>query len=241
MKTQKMNKVSAIVMIIGCSVWLSCATDVLTGQTVKETRNVPAFDALELTMSADVFISQGDQQSVVVEADKNAMEYIETETRGNTLTVKNKEGHWRNLGTIKIYITMQNISKIHLSGSGNVITQTPIKSTDFNIEVSGSGNVKISSLSSPTVSATITGSGDIYLSGKNENASLEATITGSGSFKAEDLEMSLVTVNITGSGSARVNALKQLDTNITGSGSVLYKGNPIINAHSTGSGKTTSL
>jgi carbon monoxide dehydrogenase subunit G len=241
MKTRKMNTMSFLTMLIGCSLWLSCATDVLTGQTVKETRNLPAFNALKLTMSADVYLSQGDHQSVQVEADKGSLEYIETETNGNTLVVRNREGHWQNLGHIKIYITMPDISEIELSGSGSVESQTPIKAAELKIGLSGSGNVKISSLQAPKLSATITGSGDIYLSGDNDQAEMDATITGSGSIKADEMRVANATIHITGSGSARVNVLKELETDITGSGSVHYKGNPIINAHSTGSGRTTAL
>ncbi len=241
MKTRKMNKKSFIILLIGCSVWLSCATDILTGQTVKETRNLPAFNALKLTMSADVYLSQGDHQSVQVEADKGAMANIETETHGNTLVVKNREGHWNNLGRIKIYITMPDITQIDLSGSGSVESQTPIKAAELQIMLSGSGNVKISSLQVPVLKANITGSGDIYLSGENNQAEMDATITGSGSIKADELQVANATVHITGSGSARVYVLKELETNITGSGSVLYRGNPMINAHSTGSGRTSSL
>jgi hypothetical protein len=232
---------SLLTLLIGCSFWLSCATDVLTGQTVKESRNLSAFNSLKLAMSADVYLSQGDHQSVQVEADKGSLEYIETEINGNTLVVRNQDGHWRNLGNIKIYITMPDITEIVLSGSGSVESQTPIKAATLKIGLSGSGNVKISSLVAPVLSANITGSGDIYLSGNNDQAELDATITGSGSIKADDMQVANATIHITGSGSARVNVLKALETDITGSGSVLYRGNPIINAHSTGSGKTTSL
>jgi hypothetical protein len=241
MKTRKMNKKPFLILLIGCSVWLSCATDVMTGQTVKETRNLPAFNELKLTMSADVFLSQGDHQSVEVEADKASMEYIETETHGNALVVKNREGHWHNLGRIRIYITMPDITAIELSGSGTVESQTPIKSSELQIMLSGSGNVKISSLLAPVLKVNITGSGDIFLTGENDQAEMDATITGSGSIKADEMRVANATVHITGSGSARVNVLKELETDITGSGSVLYRGNPIINAHSTGSGRTSSL
>jgi len=192
-------------------------------------------------MSADVYLSQGDQQSVEVEADKAAMEFIETEINGNTLVVRNREGHWRNLGRIKIYITMPDITEIELSGSGSVMSQTPIRAAALKIGLSGSGNVKITSLQSSSLFANITGSGDIYLSGENDQANMDATITGSGSIKAEELRVANATVHITGSGSARVNVMKELETNITGSGSVQYRGNPMINAHSTGSGRTSAL
>jgi len=241
MKTRKMNKMSYLTVIIGCSLWLACASGELTGQTVKESRNLPAFNALNLTMSADVYLTQGDHQSVQVEADKESLEYIETETRGNTLVIKNRDGHWHNLGRIRIYITLQDINEIQLSGSGSVESQTPIKAAELKIGLSGSGNVKITSLQAPVLSAQITGSGDIYLSGENDLAEMDATITGSGSIKADELRVANASIRITGSGSARVNVLKELETNITGSGSVLYRGTPMINAHSTGSGRTTSL
>ena len=149
MKTRKMNTMSFMTLILGCSLWLSCATDVLTGQTVKETRKVSSFNALKLTMSADVYLTQGDHQSVEVEADKASLEYIETETNGNTLVVRNRENHWHNLGHIKVYITMPDITEIELSGSGSVESQTPIKASELKIGLSGSGNVKISSLRHP--------------------------------------------------------------------------------------------
>ncbi len=241
MKTRNMNKMSLLTLIIGCSLWLSCATDTLTGQTVKETRNLSAFNSLKLTMSADVYLSQGDKQSVQVEADKGALEYIETETNGTTLVVRNREGQWHNLGRISIYITMPEITEIELSGSGSVESQTPIKAADLIIGLSGSGNVKLTTLHAPVITAKITGSGDIYLSGDNDQATMNATITGSGSIKADELRVANATIHITGSGSARVNVLKELESDITGSGSVLYRGNPLINAHSTGSGRTSAL
>jgi len=105
MKILAMNRLSlpavAVIVLMGTS----CITDRLSGQTVKETRNVSTVNSLRLTMSADVYLTQGDNQSVVVEADKDVMQYIETEAEGETLVIKNREGHWRNSGQIKIYIT----------------------------------------------------------------------------------------------------------------------------------------
>ena len=241
MKTQKTKKVSLIASIIGCSVWLSCSTGTITGQTMKETRNVTPFNAIALAMSGNIYLSQGDHQSVEIETDKASLEFIETETRGNTLTVKTREGQWHNLGQVKVYITMKDISQIDVSGSGSITGQTPIRSNDLKMDVSGSGNIKIPALEVPAISITITGSGDINLAGKNDEAKLDATITGSGSFKADELTVANASVTITGSGSARINVLKALETNITGSGSVLYKGNPVVDARSTGSGRTSGL
>jgi len=224
-----------------CSVWLSCTTGSLTGQTVKEDRNLPAFQALSLAMAGELYLSQGNPQSVKIEADKADLEDIITEVKGNRLVVRNKEGHWRGMENVKIYITVPEINQIGLSGSGDIVSQTAIRSGDMEIEISGSGNVKISTLEASSVEVTVTGSGSVMLAGKNDQARLKATITGSGNLKAEDLSVADAAINVTGSGSARVSVLKTLETNITGSGNVQYKGNPTVNAHSTGSGRTQSL
>jgi hypothetical protein len=177
----------------------------------------------------------------VVEAGKDVQDIIITELRGNALVIKTKDGHWRNLGDVNIHVTVPAIRKLSLSGSGEMICQTSIRTPEMTVEISGSGNVTIDKLESARISATITGSGNIRLGGNNDQADLEAVITGSGSFKAEELSVAHASVTITGSGSARVYVLKELETNITGSGSVQYKGNPLVNARSTGSGKTVSF
>jgi len=241
MKTRRLNKASLVMLLIGCCVWLSCSTGVITGQSVKESRNATGFTSLSLAMSGTVYLTQGDRQSVEIEANKEALEYIETEVEGNTLVIRNRKGHWRNLGQVKIYVTMQEINRLDLSGSGSILGQNAIRSGALKINVSGSGDVKINALESPEISLTITGSGNINLAGKGDQTDLEATITGSGSFKADALAVARATISITGSGSARVNVLKELETHVTGSGNVLYKGNPIVNAHSTGSGRTSTM
>ena len=242
MKTGTYNKAGLTILALGCLVLFSCTSNAITGQTGKETRNVSAFSGVALAFSGDVYITQGAVQKVEIEADKNTLEIIETEVENNVLVLKTKNGHWRDLGQIKAYITMPDISELSVSGSGDMICETIVKTDEIDIKVSGSGSVRMRKLESREVNATITGSGDITLSGSStDQGELDAVITGSGNFNAEELPFAEVDVQITGSGSARVNALKELDTMITGSGSVLYKGNPKISANATGSGRTKSL
>jgi hypothetical protein len=121
MKTVFFNKAGLIALAFGCFVLLSCSTGVLTGQTVKESRDVPAFKGVALAFSGDVFITQGSPQKVIIEADKSSMEIIETEVEGSTLVLKTKNGHWHNLGEVNAYITLPEISNLSISGSGDMI------------------------------------------------------------------------------------------------------------------------
>lgn len=242
MKTAIINKTGMIAMALGCIVLFSCVTNVLTGQIVKESRTLTTFDGVSLAFSGDVYITQGSQQKVEIEADKSTLDIIESEVNGNTLVLKTKNGHWQDQGKINVYITMPAVRHLSVSGSGDMVCETAIHSDEIKIEVSGSGSLIMRQLESPNVTSVITGSGNIKLAGNNnDQGMLKANITGSGSFKAEAFQVGNADITITGSGSAMINVVKELETNITGSGSVLYKGTPTVNAHSTGSGRTKSI
>lgn len=215
---------------------------VLNGQTTKETRKVGTFTGVSLAFSGDIFIKQGSPLSVVIEAEQKTLEVIESELEGSTLVLKTKNGHWRDLGKITVYITMPEIDNLSVSGSGDIICQSLVKTDEINLKISGSGSIKMQDLSVREIDAVVTGSGDIMLSGAGSpSGEMNATITGSGSIRTEGMPVAEVQVTITGSGSASVHATKELETNITGSGSVLYKGNPLVNANATGSGRTRSI
>jgi hypothetical protein len=236
------NKIGLIALAFGCVLMFSCVTNVLTGQTIKESRDFPAFEGVSLCFSGDVFITQGNRQKVTIEANKGTMEVIDIEVKDNTLVLKTKNGHWHDLGEIKVYITMPTVNSLSVSGSGDMICETALRSAEIKLNISGSGSIRMQQLESPNISSVITGSGDIKLAGNNnDHGMLKTTITGSGSFKAEELPVDNADITITGSGSASINVVKELETNITGSGSVLYKGNPVVNANATGSGKTRSI
>jgi hypothetical protein len=242
MKTIRLSKSGLIALAFGCLFLSSCTTTSLTGQIVKQSREVGTFDGVALAFSGDIFITQGSPQKVEIEADQSVQDIIIAKIEDGTLVLKIKDGHWHDLGKINAYITMPEINQLSVSGSGDLICETPVKTNEIDVKVSGSGSIRMQNLESHEVSAVITGSGDITLAGStSENGELDAVITGSGSFKSDEMAFDEAEVTITGSGSAKVNVLKELETNITGSGSVLYKGNPMINANATGSGRTKSI
>jgi hypothetical protein len=159
MKNVIIQKAGLTALAFGWLIVLSCSTGVITGQTVRETRDLPAFYAVALTMSANVFISQGNPQRVEVEAEKSNMEIIETELDGNTLKITTQKGHWRDLGKVNVYITVSDIRSLSVSGSGDITCQT-VSKQGTDIDVSGSGSISVPTLESSDIAVTITGSGN---------------------------------------------------------------------------------
>ncbi len=242
MKSTLISRISllAISMLIGISV-TACGNLVYKGNTITQNRDVSGFSKISLSISGNLHLKQGNKYEVVLKGDEETLDNILTEVSGKTLRIKSKPMmHWNNYGKIEIYITSPDINGISVSGSGDVTTETPVKTSELNLNISGSGTINIDNLAADELEATITGSGNIKLDGKISNSS-DLTITGSGDFRGEKLQVKSVDVHITGSGSAKVYATDRLNTHITGSGDVYYAGRPLVDASSTGSGKTRSM
>jgi len=215
----KRNTVKLVLVISLITIFLLLVTSCSLFEQVLEERDVSGFDKVILYGSADLFIEQGDQESLTVEAQENLMPYIETTVSGGTLELKMKEGRKpRQFQGINYYLTVKDLNEISVFGSGDVIS---------------------SDLVTDTIVIAIDGSGDIKLSGEAKKQ--EITIHGSGDYSAKDFKSSECTVKIFGSGDAIVNATDSLDIEIYGSGDIQYLGSPSVNQKIDGSGDVRNI
>jgi len=221
---------------------VSVALTVLLINTVdaqkREVRDVTGFTGIGLSIAADIYLTQAPTYKVEIEADSDYLERIETVVNGDVLKIKRKDHFdfdFRNKKA-KIYISMPNINSLGISGSGDVVAQTPIKTDKLDVSISGSGNVKVENLSVKNMELSISGSGDIFLAGSDVAESTSYSISGSGDIKTENLQSKNVKVRVSGSGDVRVWAVDDLEAKVSGSGDVYYKGRPIVNAKTSGSG-----
>jgi hypothetical protein len=210
------------------------------GTQKKEVRTVDKFDGIDLGTSADVKLTQGTPQSVTIEGRARDVEKIITEIDGSNLQIRTQSGSW-NMKKVTIYITMEHVKELHVSGSGSIVAQTPINGNNLAFHVSGSGSIEIGNLKAANLSSHISGSGSIKLSGKEETKMHEMHISGSGDVNVTELPTQEVTVHISGSGDCRVNASNKLVARVSGSGSVYYSGKPVVDANVSGSGKIKEI
>ncbi len=207
----------------------------------KETRKVASFSELGLSISADVYISQGNKTELIIEGDGNTIEHIETEVSGGKLKIKYDTRNTWKYKKVKIYISSPNWEGIYVAGSGNITNQTAIEGKQMEIAVSGSGDINIDDLKATKIGIRVSGSGDISLKGRDKTESMEVSISGSGDVDASGIFVDKVNVRISGSGGARVYAETDIKVSISGSGSIYYKGNALIDARISGSGKVKNF
>ena len=243
MLNQPPRQLFVTLALIGLA-WLPLAGEATaatgSGKLATETRALPDFQAIELSGSMDLKVRQGSPQSVQVQADDNLVSQVLTEVEGDTLVIKTRPGHsMRSRQPLLVTVGAPYLAGVDMLGSGDVWVQG-IKGERFELQLSGSGDARLSELALRTLTVGLAGSGDITAQGRCDDAQL--SIAGSGDLSLADLVTLRTTVSIAGSGDARVHATQAVTASIAGSGEVNYSGNPgSVKSNVAGSGSVTAV
>ncbi len=244
-----MKRLSVIIIIIAGLVLAGCGrvsfgnlgnTVLGSGKVVRETRPVSGFTSIALTCAGDVQLTQGDSDSLVIEAEDNILPLLVSEVQGSQLVLKSQPNtSYSTTRGVRFIITVKDLNAIQSSASGNV-DAGEVKTGSFNLVLSGSGNVTLAGLQASSLTVEVTGSGNADVRGGSANQ-ITANLHGSGDFTAPNLESQTAQVAVTGSGLARVWAKTSLSATLSGSGDVEYYGSPTVNQNVSGSGRVRSL
>ena len=234
MKTTKIQIFTALfVLLLGTS---SCLDELFiegNGISRTETRNAEGFNQISSNGDFAVTVMPGNFYSVEITAESNLLPYISTNVDGKTLKIRTTGIHsLRQNEPIKIFITTPVLSGLSLSGSGLIETGS-FTSTDFDLSVSGSGDIK-TIISTDKITANVSGSGTINIEGDAINTNF--VISGSGKIKTYNLLQEQCQAAISGSGDMYVNASQLIDARISGSGKVYFVNHPAIHTSISGSG-----
>jgi hypothetical protein len=208
-----------------------------TGNAQKEDRLVPEFSAIDLQCSANVIIRDrvlSEDNKVVVEAQSNLLPLISTRVNGETLEIDMK-GCVNSSKTITVYVHVNEINEITLSGSGNIETTNRLGGNEMDVNLDGSGNLNLG-VKTNKIQVNHRGSGNINLDGNANFIVVEHD--GSGDIDAMSLKSSDAEVNLNGSGTVSVFGNRNMKLALNGSGSIFYGGKPqTLNTTNNGSGE----
>jgi hypothetical protein len=189
----------------------------------KQTRNVDPFTKIAFRVPGKLYLKQGSPQKVEIEAKQDVLDRIETEVSGGKLTISTENWHnwsWHGGEDISIYITVKDIEAISVSGSGDLIAQTPLTGNNFDLNVSGSGSMQAELQATGDMQAGVSGSGNLELKGKCKN--FDSRISGSGDIFLEAAIAGAAEFNVSGSGKVKATGSAQsVKAILTGSGKVL--------------------
>jgi hypothetical protein len=191
----------------------------------RETRNVETFTKIAFRVPGKLYLKQGSEQKLVIEGPKDILEKIETKVSGGRLSIGRENENWKlwnwdNNDKIIVYITIKDLDGLSVSGSGDLIGESKFKTSDLDLNVSGSGSLELEADASGMLEADVSGSGKIEFKGSCGN--FDSKVSGSGKVVADFNSADRVQMGISGSGKiyAKGNA-KEVRANISGSGEVL--------------------
>jgi len=233
-----MNK--RILFSTGLIVLVLSSCTVGSRRVVTEDIKVSDFDQINFSTIGELTITQGDRESLTIEAESNVMSRITTAVRGATLYIEMKSGIWNVVPTkpVRYDLTVKELNSLDLSGVGTVYAGA-IDTDRLDLDMSGAGKVIIRSLTAGILEVEHSGAGKCELAGQVRRQ--EVHLTGAGEYDAADLESETVEVELSGVGKATVWATEALDIRLSGVGSVSYYGDPTVTQNVSGIGKVKSL
>jgi hypothetical protein len=202
------------------------------GTLAREARPIADFNRVVLRGVGNLYLTQGKQEALSVEAEKAILPKIATYIRDGTLFVEPKDS-FSTEQPIRFHLTVKTLEALRSEGSGT-IEASALATPDLELVITGSGRANLRALSCDSLSVKLLGAADLALSGKC--VSQEVVVRGSGSYRARDLEARQTRIEARGAGKAEVVAKEKLSVRIAGSAGVTYYGNPRIEQEITGAG-----
>jgi len=203
-----------------------------SGNVVTEERDISGFEGVHVSSGIDVYLTEDDRFSVVVEADDNLHDVIETYVKGNLLVVGTDNVNIRNAKSKKVHVSLPELSTLKISSAGDCDGQNMFHCRDLRLDVSSAGDLSLE-LTADKVDLDISSSGDVRLAG--EVGEFRASLSSAGELDAFDLVAGKVDVDVSSAGDARVHATDEISMKASSAGDIHYKGDARVVHSSTSS------
>jgi hypothetical protein len=232
-----MKTLSILIAFVAAVSLSSCNFDISIGQVdgngnvVTEERNVADFTKVKGSAGIDVYLTEGTENKVVVEADENLMDLIETNVEGGKLRIRSNQ----NIGRAKakkVHVTYVSLTSIEASSGADVIGNSVIKSESLDLDASSGADLELEILSKEVYAETSSGS-DMKLSGKA--TTLRAKASSGSDLNAKELIVATCNADASSGADIKVNVKERLTAEASSGGDVHYYGDPAAVSNNSGS------
>jgi uncharacterized protein YfiM (DUF2279 family) len=173
-----------------------------SGNLQTEKREVSEFKAINVGGVFKVEITAQKDFDVQIEADDNLLQYIKTETDGETLEISTEK---------------------RISTRNPIIVKIGAPDIE-NLEVSGASSVSLGNLNNDSLKVNLSGASNVKTEGFTKNLKIE--LSGASRINAENLQSENVSVDASGASKADVFASTKLEADLSGASKVTYSGSP---------------
>jgi len=184
-------------------------------------RNVGSFSEIKVGEAIDLYLIQGSEEKLRIEADPGDVDDVETRVSGGTLKIGMRPGNYKH--SVKVYVTYRKINALTATSASNVYTEGKLRSERLYISVSSAASAELE-IEADLLSISASSSGDIEITGTAGRADIK--VSSAGDVDAYDLVVNEMTVSASSAGDAKVYAKNSIQAHASSGGSIRYRGNP---------------
>ena len=208
-----------------------------SGNLETETYAFADFNEVEISSAFKFEIEQSSSYSINVTADDNIMEYVRVSQDGQTLKIGLRTVMWLGPVTLKVSVTMPELSGLDVSGASRGTVSDFSSTQDLDITVSGASRVT-GDLVAGNVEFDISGASTIQLEGSASD--MNANVSGASSLNLDDFTVNNADVDFSGASSGTINLNGRLDADVSGASRLWYIGEPTMGTIDTSGASTIS-
>jgi len=211
---------------------------------ISETRDIKDVSRVVLREYGQLYIKQGDTESLSLEGQDGVLQMIRTEVRNGELLLDLDGGWWDRTWRaitstvegkpLKYFLTLKKLEGLFVTGAARV-KSTGFKFDSFQLILKGAGEIKMSDIEANSLDIELPGAGLISLAGQVSNQTVQ--LKGAGSYDAPRLKSENARVKLQGVGKASVWVTNSLDAKVDGVGHIEYRGDPDVRKTVSGLGK----
>ncbi|GMN09309.1 hypothetical protein MTsPCn9_02350 [Croceitalea sp. MTPC9] len=202
------------------------------GVIAEETRKVTEdFTEISAAEGLDVFVTQGNEFRILVEADENIIELIATDIRDGKLKVHTVENIGR--ATKNVYVTLPKITVLESSSGADLIGQNEIKAEKLDLDASSGSDLEVEVIATE-IEADASSGADIKISGQTDV--LYADASSGADIKARNLLAKRCNADASSGSDISVNVSESLTADASSGADISYSGDPQVSKKKSVSG-----
>jgi hypothetical protein len=187
------------------------------GNIITKKRDISAFSKINIKNGWDLVLSQSEEYSLKIEAEENLIDIVVTEIEDGVLNIYSNINIQKSKRR-RLHLSFRELNSIKASGSCDIISETPIQSNIFKLDLKGSSDVDKLSFQGNKLIGNFKGSSDVKINFIS-SADIEIVATGSSDIELTNIDAEKCNLKLSGSSDAILNG-KVTNLEINASGNV---------------------
>lgn len=213
-----------LVPLLACT---GCLFVTDAGELISDTRQIPAFDAVEVRDGLTVKVKIGAHEDARIFGNQRLVEdLVFYEYKGRLIIERETDTLVISEGRADIELTTPSLVSLSASGGSNVTIQGDIDTARFDLEASGGSTVGVPALGADKVDVEASGGSVVTVAGATDQLIVAAS--GGSVLSLGELEARRISLGASGGSTLTLNASDEVSGSASGGSVLTVRGRPVV-------------